>query len=171
LWLFIAVIISQLIVIFAGVTTPVYDAAPIPENPVIITVVPQDEGAYFVVENNEITFREWPNEGLPCYYLMSGRVLDMDGEPFTEFAVNIKTIPLEGIITEGPGYALPGDGSFSEDGTSGWATMLPQWQISYQVWLTSEIGGRELSPVVIVPARDCDQNWAVLNFIQVRLLP
>jgi hypothetical protein len=136
----------------------------------IITVTPSPNDAYFVLENNQIGFRHWPNLGMPCYYLMSGSVLGLRGEPFTDFVVNIKTAPLPEIVGEGPGYAFPGNGAHAEDGPSGWVSVLPNWQVSYEVWLTSEIGGTELSPVVVVPARGCDENWAVFNFVQVRPL-
>jgi hypothetical protein len=79
-------------------------------------------------------------------------------------------VDIEGLIPEEPGYAFPGEGGFAT-GPSGWSSFLPQWQVSYEIWLTDKIDGKELSPHIIVPSRDCDENRAIFNFVQVRPLP
>jgi hypothetical protein len=173
LWLSIVVIVSLMIATFTGVTAPVYDVTtPTPENLGFVTVIPQSADAYFVVENNQVNYASFPTLGNPCYYLISGYVLDLNGEPFTDYVVNLMTAPAnEEVLPEGPGYSFPGDGSFPEDGPSGYSTLLPNWQVNYELWMTNELGGEALSSHVIVPTMDCDRNRAIVNFVQVRPLP
>lgn len=178
LWIMVAAIVAGILALVIGshapVMTPSTASSPTtsPSSPVLTsTVIPQETDAYFMVENNLISFTHFPTLGQPCYYLISGRVLDLKAEPFTDFVVNIKMIDIEGVAPEEIVYAFPGDGAFSEDGPSGWATMLPQWQVSYEIWLTTDRAGKELSHHIVIPAQDCDHNRAIVNFVQVKSVP
>ncbi len=136
----------------------------------VATVYPQKTDSYFVVENNEISYSHFQTLGMPCYYHMVGRVLDLNGEPFTDFVVNIAGILFDGAPPE-HGYAFPGEGGYAEDFPSGWGSLLPTSPVKYEVWLTTEIGGTDLSSHVAVLPRDCDHNQAQINFVQVRPFP
>src|SRR5262245_61651793 len=57
---------------------------PTPAAPLILTLEPQETDAYFVVENNQISFSYFQTLGMPCYYTMIGRVLDLNGKPYTD---------------------------------------------------------------------------------------
>jgi hypothetical protein len=171
LWIILS-ITSGILALFVGdytsIPTSLATIPPAP-NPVLeVTVVPQETSAPFVLENNQITYAYTPTLGKPCYYEIAGHVLDLQGMPFTDFVVNIKM--LDENAPERPGYAIPGQG-FAEGGPSGWATVLPASPLSYEIWLTTEIGGDELSPHVVVPPQQCSHNQAIVNFVQVRSLP
>jgi hypothetical protein len=141
-----------------------------PPYPFIATVMLTNTDAPFVVENNQITYRYRQTLGRPCYYVISGRVLDLDGEPFTDFIVNIKDIPFEEIAPVQGSGVFPGSG-IEDEGASGWSFLLPQSTVDYEIWLTTGIGGEEISPHIFVQTRECDQNWAIINFVQVKALP
>ena len=102
---------------------------------------------------------------MPCYYEMVGRVLNLNGKPYTNFVVNIAGVFIEGADPE-IGYAFPGEGGYAEDGPSGWGSLLPAAPITYEVWLTKEIGGEELSVHISVPPQECDHNQSRINCIQ-----
>lgn len=173
LWMMVTIVAGILALVvgnYAYVPTPPLTTSS--SNSVLTsTVVPQETDTYFIVENNVISFTHFPTLGQPCYYLISGHVLDLNGEPFTDFVVNIKMIDIEGVAPEESGYAFPGDGAFAEDGPSGWTTMLPQWQVSYEIWLTTDRGGETLSPHIVIPAQDCGHNRAIVNFVQAKPIP
>lgn len=135
--------------------------------PLVMTLAPHKTIAPFTVENNQISYTYSPSLGKPCYYEMVGRVLDQKGKPFTGFVVNIKM--LGDLAPPTPGYAMPGEG-YAEDGSSGWATILPSSPENYEIWLTTRMGGEEISPHIFVPTRDCVHNLARVNFVQIRPL-
>jgi hypothetical protein len=137
--------------------------------PLIVTVPAQETDAYFVLANNQITYTNSPTLGQPCYYLIAGRVFDLQGEPFTDFVVNIRMI--DELAPQNPGYAFPGEGGDAADGPSRWITLLPQSPVEYEIWLTTAIGGEELSSRVIIPPQSCDHNMAIVDFVQVCPLP
>jgi hypothetical protein len=151
--------------------TPTISASPSPSEALVVkTLVPQEEAnTHFIVENNQVNYIYYRTLGQPCYYVLSGHVLDLNGEPFTNFVMNIKTVDIEGTVPDS-GYAFPGNGSFAEDGTSGWVALLPTLT-DYEIWLTTEVGGTELSPHIRIHMGDCNQNRAIVNFVQVRPLP
>ncbi len=145
--------------------TLIIDETPSPSSfSVVQTLVPQDSNPYFTIENNQISYTYFHTLGHPCYYLLSGHVLDINKQPFTKFVVNIKTVSVEGVVPES-GYALPGNGTFEEDGVSGWIALLPILT-DYEIWLTSKVNGTELSPHFVVHMRGCNQNRAIVNFVQ-----
>lgn len=123
--------------------------------------------ADFILVENSIDYVHWPNQGIPCEYLISGNVTNLAGNAYTNFVVNIQTAPLPDFIPEGPFHAFPNNGSFQEDGPSGYVITLPNWQVDYEIWLTGHVNGRAISEHVIVPTRDCDHNRAIVNFVQV----
>jgi hypothetical protein len=164
----------SMIFAISGTQTTINSAArvatPTPSG-LITTIVPQETDTYFAVENNQISYGYSKNLGMPCYYKMAGRVLDLNGEPFTDFVVNIQMITIDEVPPpERPGYAFPGEG-YETDGAAGWGSLLPSWSADYEIWLTTEIDGEELSPHIYVDMRECDQNEARINFVQVKLLP
>jgi hypothetical protein len=131
----------------------------------VATIYPQETDAYFVVENNEIRYSNAP-AFTPCNYALVGEVFDLNGEPYTDYVVNIQMLHFEeAMATETPGriYKDPDD--------SHWDVLLPWVQVDYVIWLTAEDGDEELSPRIYVDMRDCDQNKAEVNFVQVRPLP
>ncbi len=138
------------------------------ETLVVRTLEPQEVNTYFVVENNQVSYGYYPTLGEPCYYVLSGHVLDLNRKPYTEFVVNIKTVDIEGVVPAS-GYAFPDKGSFTEDGISGWVALLPMLT-DYEIWLTTEVNGTELSPHILVHMADCTQNRAIVNFIQIKPL-
>lgn len=135
--------------------------------PLVVTATSLGTGGRFVVENNEISYSYIPTLGMPCYYEMVGRVLDKHGKPFIDFVVNIQMIDVDGLAPSSSGYAFPGEGGFAEDGASGWSSLLPSWSGDYEVWLTTEVGGEELSPHIIVETGDCIHNMMHINFVEV----
>ena len=149
---------------------PIISETPAPSSfSVVQTLVPQDSNPYFTIENNQISYTYSHTLGQPCYYVLSGRVLDINKRPFTKFVVNIKTVSFEGVAPES-GYALPGNGAFEEDGVSGWIALLPILT-DYEIWLTTKVNGTELSPHFVVHMKDCNQNRAIVNFIETEALP
>jgi hypothetical protein len=168
LWLFGAMIAALILGLFA-VPSPSYSSTPA-SAPLVITVVPQMTDTYFAVENNQISYSYAYTLDSPCNYILVGRVLDLNGEPFTEYVVNIKMIAIEELAPEKPGYVFPG-GGYIDDGASGWASLLSTWNADYIIWLTTEIGGEELSNHIYVPMRGCDLNQARINFVQVKPFP
>jgi hypothetical protein len=127
----------------------------------ILVLPPSDELMPFEVQNNAITFSQMETLGKPCYYLMQGQVLDLNGQYFTGFDVYIQMVEIEEVGPEEPGLAYK-----FEDGT--WNSMLPNWQVAYNVWMTLEGSEERISPVITVPGRDCNQNVATINFVQIR---
>jgi hypothetical protein len=175
---FVATIIFAFSAIFTGgmISTP-NTPTPIPtltagvasSPPLVLTLIPQDTDAYFLPANNQINYISTSTLGRPCYYAIAGRVFDLQGDPFTDFVVNIKM--LDDLAPERSGYAFPGEGGYAEDGPSRWVTLLPQSPVEYEIWLSTEIGGDELSPHIIIPSQDCDHNMAIIDFVQVKNLP
>jgi hypothetical protein len=149
--------------VFAGTSVAIAEQ-PEPEPPMIL-VPPSNEAMPFEVVDHTITYEHTDDLGMPCYYHMRGTVHDIQGEAFTDFVVNIMMLDLAPPV----GYAWPGENAFIEDGSSGWGTMLPQAPVPYLVWLTVDRGGRRISPIIWVPSLGCDDNTAVINFVQVRL--
>jgi hypothetical protein len=137
--------------------------------PPTATIEPEQTDTFFVVQDNQITYTYSENLGKPCYLEMGGQVFDLEGNPFTEFVVNIKM--LDDLPPEETGYALPGEGGHVEDGPSRWITLLPAAPVEYEIWLSTEIGGDDLSPHIIVPPKGCAHNLAIINFVQVKSPP
>ncbi len=171
-WVALAILMSMIFVV-SGTQLITYsgtsNTTPTPSI-IIETLVPQETYAYFAVENNQIGYGYSQNLGMPCYYEMVGRVLDLNLSPYTAFVVNIAGVFIEGAGPE-RGYAFPGEGGYAEDGPSGWGSLLPAAPITYEVWLTTKIGGEELSPHILITPHDCYHNEAQINFIQVKPLP
>lgn len=166
LWALLAIIVSAFFATSSNqitTTSPTATLIPTIAPTFVATVYPQETDTYFVMENNEITYSYAPNLGMPCYYEMVGRVLDLNGQPFTDYVVNIAGILVEGAPPE-HGYAFPYEGG-------GWGSLLPASPVEYEVWLTTEIDGEELSPHITILPRACDQNQARIDFVQVRPLP
>jgi len=113
------------------------------------------------LENNEIIYVHSETFGTPCYYEMAGRVLDMEGQPFRDYIVNIKMLDES---TPELGNAFPGPNR------SEWSSLLPQAPVVYEVWLTSAMGGDELSSHILAHPQTCDYNEAIINFVQVNPL-
>jgi hypothetical protein len=176
-WALVAILLSALFSTFTfnseiTIESPVPTTIPTLTPSFITTVQPQETDAYFVLENNQISYSRFQTLGMPCYYYIVGRVLDMNGQAFTDFVVNIQMIGLEeGVTPPAPGYRYAGMDGYIEDGASHWGALLPSWRVAYEIWLTTEIGGEELSPHIYVDMRDCDQNEARVNFVQVKPLP
>jgi hypothetical protein len=170
LWLFGAIISALILGLFTATSPP--NSSSSASAPLVITVFPQTADAYFVVENNQISYSHIDTLDYPCNYSLVGRVLDLNGEPFTEYVVNIQMIPLEdGVAPPNPSHAFPGATKYTEDGSSGWSALLPSWSADYTIWLIDKIGGQELSPHIIVPTQDCEHNEARINFVQVSQHP
>jgi hypothetical protein len=130
----------------------------------VATVYPQETDTYFVVENNKISYSNAP-AFTPCNYILFGEVFDLNGQPYTDFIVNIQMLHFEeAMATETPGQI------YKDSGASQWDVLLPSLHVDYEIWLTSETG-EELSPHIYVDMRDCDQNKAQVNFVQVKPLP
>ena len=125
---------------------------------------------YFALENGTILYDAVPTLD-NCNHIISGTVHDINGHPFTQFVVNIRMLLYEGT-PPADGAHFPGSGSellsSSPDDPSSWDFLLPTWYVDYEIWLTDSIGGVELSPHILVPARHCDQNHAIVNFVQIR---
>lgn len=181
IWVAATAIIFGFLAMFTGESTLGYStptpiptlaasiSSAVPSIPLVLTVTPQETDAYFILANNQIIYTYTPTLGKPCYYVIAGRVFDLRGEPYTNFVVNIKM--LDEIAPEGPAYAFPGEGGYAQDGPSRWIVMLPQSPVEYEIWLTTEVGGDELSAHIILPPKDCDHNMAIVDFVQVKTFP
>ena len=174
LWALLVIIVSALFGFSSNqivTDTPPPTLTPTFTPSFVATIYPQETDAYFVVENSEISYSYHPTLDWPCNYIIEGRVFDINGQPYTNLVVNIQMIGLEeGVKPPDPSHRFPG-GNGNEAGEGYWEALLPSWSVNYIVWLTTEIGGEELSPHIIVSTRDCDQNKAEVNFVQVRPLP
>lgn len=134
--------------------------------PLILTVQPPVEDTYFVVEDNQILYGH--RYTFDCQYVIAGHILDIHGEPLSEdVMVVIKMI--DDIENTPLGYSRPGDDPSL--GPSGWAAVVVNWEVDYVVWLMRMSTGTRISPLVIVPTEDCENNLAIVNFIQVSPLP
>lgn len=170
-WALVAILLSALFSAFTfsselTIESPTPTTIPTLTPSFVATVYPQETETYFALENNQISYSHKPTLDRPCNYIIRGYVLDLNGQPFTDFVVNIQMIHIEeGMATERPGHVFKGETS------SHWDVLLPSWEVDYIIWLTTEIGGEELSPPIIVETRECDQNEARVNFVQVKPLP
>lgn len=148
----------------SGYTTLEPTVSSISATPLVATVIPQDVITYFEVQNNEIVYSYKPTLDTPCNYVIQGQIFDLEGKPYTDAIVNINMI--SDLAPERPAYASPGEGP-EAFGPSGWAALLSNWNVNYNVWLTSTVGGEPISPIIYVETKGCDNNVATLSFIQV----
>lgn len=143
--------------LFAGASVEI-EVIPQPESSVFILPT-TDEEMPFVVQNNAIVFSQTKTPAEPCYYTVGGQVFDFNGAPFTAFDVHIEQVNLEAGVEPERDKAHTFEGIWSSvfDGQAG-----------YNVWMTIKGTEERISPIITVPGRDCDQNEATINFVQVR---
>jgi hypothetical protein len=127
----------------------------------VITALPYEGDFPFVLQNNEIVYSMSETLGKPCYYLIQGQILDVNGEPFNDVVVILEM--LDDFPEQTLGYEFP-----NESGESGaWVAVLPSSPVAYEVWLQTSRDGEQISPKIYVPPRGCDNNLATLTFVQV----
>jgi hypothetical protein len=138
-------------------------------NPSLVTIVePPEIDAPFAVLDNQLLYGY--SETINCQYVIAGEVFDLNGDPLTEdIAVVLDMIELQEIEGDDEArqlsYSYPGDDV--ERGASGWAAVVVNWDVDYWVWLTRISTGEVISPKVLVQTQDCENNLAVVNFVQV----
>jgi hypothetical protein len=124
----------------------------------VIPVPTSSQATPFVVQDNQITYGH--ENTLNCEYVIGGQILDMQGEPFDDAVVNINLLELEGVSpSDQVSYSYPSDGQ--------WSALLPNMSADYEIWLTKTREGESISPYVIVSTKDCNDNSATVNFIQI----
>ncbi|MBK9746865.1 MAG: hypothetical protein IPO91_08775 [Chloroflexi bacterium] len=124
---------------------------------------------YFALENDTILYDAVSTLD-NCNYIIVGTVHTLDGTPFTDFIVNIHMV-LDEVEPPPDSFASPEFWTARPDDPSdpsNWGFFLVNWQIPYEIWLTDLRGGTVLSDRIYVLERDCDQNRATLNFVQIR---
>lgn len=126
--------------------------------------VPTPQGSFpFAVQDNQITYIYRATLDWPCNYLISGYVLDRQGNPFTNFVVNIRMLALESA--DSPlAHQHP-------NSDSSWTALLVSWEVPYEIWLSTGVDGEAISPHVYIPPQDCEHNEAIVGFIQAAPLP
>jgi hypothetical protein len=125
----------------------------------VITALPYAGDFPFALQNNEILYSMSETLGKPCYYLIEGSILDLNGESYPDAVVVLEM--LDDFPEQTIGYA-----NMYESG--GWGTILPASSVAYEVWLQTSMDGEQLSPKIYVPTRGCDNNLATLTFVQVQ---
>lgn len=130
----------------------------------VTTALETDEqDIFFIVQNNQIHYGY--SYTLDCQYVIAGEIFDLNGDPITEdVVVTLDMLELEGDVPE---YSFSFPGNSTERGPSGWAAVVVNWDVDYMVWLTRLSTNERISPQVFVQTQDCENNLAVINFIQV----
>ncbi|MBN8638339.1 MAG: hypothetical protein J0M07_23710 [Anaerolineae bacterium] len=151
------------IVIFTAVGAVFYTSTPTEQRNTDATA------PYFALENETILYDAVPTLD-DCNYIIVGTVHTLDGTAFTDFIVNIHMV-LDEVEPPPDSFASPEFWTASPDDPSdpsNWGFFLVDWRVPYQIWLTDVRGGTVLSDRIFVPARECNQNRATLNFVQIR---
>ena len=129
----------------------------------VLDVNSDEQDTPFVVQNNQILYGH--SETLDCQYVIAGEIFDLNGNPIVEdIVVTLDLLELEGDFPEFS-YSFPGDSM--ERGDSGWSAVVVNWDVDYLIWLTRVSTGERISPQIFVPTQDCENNLAVVNFVQV----
>lgn len=113
----------------------------------------------FTLQNESVGFISNPN-GLGCNWLgVVGQALDLSGEPALQLAVQVKGEGFEWIAFTGSAPAY---------GASGFEVKLGPAvrEAEFEVQLYSTTGVALSEPIVIRTSTDCQQNTAVVVFVQ-----
>lgn len=137
-------------------------------NPALVLNIEfSDEDMPFQVQGNRIFYGR--SNTYDCQYVLGGEIFGLSGNPITEdIMITLDLIELEGDNRPEFSHSFPGQDT--ERGISGWSTVVVSWDVDYLVWLTQISTGERVSPKIYVETQDCDNNLAVINFVQVKPL-
>jgi hypothetical protein len=163
---FLIVILVAMLTIFgislpAMVTDGMHFLMP---RPVAAIVLPQKDQTPFTLQNDQVIYSWRYTLDKPCNRVIQGRIHDTDGNPVTDVLVNIQMISPDGL-PDASIHFHPQDFPYTYDDPSSWISLLVNWTVSYEVWL-SDITGKPLSPTIWVNPQDCAHNVANLIFTQ-----
>jgi hypothetical protein len=114
----------------------------------------------FVVLNNEIIYDQRTTISGPCNAFIEGQVIDIKGNPLSlsDYVVNIKM--LSDMAPVNPSVIFPSETDYG--------AMLPGWDVDYEIWLSADIGSEPISSHIHVEMQGCENNVAIVNFIQIK---
>lgn len=127
-----------------------------------VNVPTSTANAAFIVQDARITYGHI--ETINCQYVIGGQILDIAGSPINDITVNVESIEIEEIPSV-VSHTQP-TASAGVSNILGWSVLLPNRDADYQIWLSRKVDSELLSPIVVVPMQNCNNNLAVVNFIQ-----
>lgn len=128
--------------------------------PVIATIVPIYNNERFVVKDNNILYGFV--KGISCQFVAAGFITFLTED--ASLLQNVRVVMDFPYNTNSPSIIYP---LKVADRVLGWSALLPHVLRLYDVWLIDARTEEVLSPQGYVEARECNDNFMMINFDEV----